>query len=146
MLGDQLDIVYPTIRNKLSSALTAWHPSDRSAKLILLPWRDIFSQASMYSFILKSILPKLKHTLAMELIINPVQQSLDPWHWVMDWQDFLPPAEMLALLDTYFFPKWMQVLASWLNQNPNYNEVTNWYKGWKSVIPPDLLATPQVPI
>ena len=144
ILDDQLDIVYPTIRNKLASALTAWHPSDRSAKEVLKPWRQIFSGASMHSFILKNILPKLEQTMASELVINPVQQNLDPWHWVMDWLDFLPQAATINLLERHFFPKWLQVLASWLNQNPNYNEVTNWYKGWKSVIAKDLLAAPQV--
>lgn len=38
----------------------------------------------------------------------------------------------------------LQVLASWLNHNPNYDEVTRWYKGWKSLIPPDVAAQPQV--
>ena len=143
-LGDQLEIVYPSIRMKLASALTAWHPSDRSAKLILIPWQDIFDKSAMYSFILKNILPKLEQTMAMELIINPIQQNLDPWHWVMEWFEFIPPPAMINLLERHFFPKWLQVLASWLNQNPNYNEVTNWYKGWKSVMPPELLSAPQV--
>ena len=106
ILRDQLEIVYPTIRNKLASALIAWHPSDRSAKLILEPWEDIFDKSSMYSFILKNILPKLEQTMAMELIINPMQQNLDPFHWVMDWQDFLPTPAMINLLERHFFPKW----------------------------------------
>ena len=143
-LDNQLEIVYPTIRNKLASALKAWHPRDSSAKLILLPWKDIFDKASMYSFILKNILPKLEQSLAIDLVINPVNQSLDPWHWIMEWMDFMPPAAMINCLERQFFPKWLQVLASWLNQNPNYNEVKNWYTGWKSVMPRDILEAPQV--
>ncbi len=144
MLGDQLGIVYPTIRNKLASALNAWHPSDRSAKLILLPWKDIFDNKSMNTFILKNILPKLTTVLASELVINPVNQNLDPWGWVMEWKDFLPPAAMINLLERHFFTKWLSVLANWLNTNPNCKEVTDWYKGWKSMIPPELVNTPQV--
>ena len=144
VLDNQLEIVYPTIRNKLASALRAWHPRDSSAKQILLPWKDIFDRAAMYSFILKNILPKLEQSWALDLVINPVDQSLDPWHWIMEWIDFVPPAAMINLLERHFFPKWLQVLASWLNQNPNYNEVTNWYIGWKDQFPRDLLATPQV--
>jgi tuftelin-interacting protein 11 len=144
LLGDQLEIVYPTIRNKLASALTAWHPSDKSAKLIVEPWRDIFTTSSMHSFILKNILPKLEQTIANELIINPQAQDPRPWEWVMDWKDFLPPAAMINLLERHFFPEWHRKLASWLNQNPNYDEVTRWYKGWKSLMPHELLNAPQV--
>ena len=144
ILDNQLEIVYPTIRNKLAAALRAWHPRDSSAKQILLPWKDIFDKAAMYSFILKNILPKLEQSLAMDLVINPMKQSLDPWHWIMEWIDFVPPAAMINLLERHFFPKWLQVLASWLNQNPNYNEVTKWYIGWKDQIPRHLLTAPQV--
>ena len=76
MLDDQLKIVYPTIRNKLGQALKQWHPSDGSAKQVLRPWRDIFTKENMLKFTLKNILPKLEQTMAMELIINPVQQNL----------------------------------------------------------------------
>jgi tuftelin-interacting protein 11 len=38
----------------------------------------------------------------------------------------------------------IQVLAGWLNHSPNYDEVVKWYRGWKSVIPVDVLAAPQV--
>ena len=37
-----------------------------------------------------------------------------------------------------------QVLAGWLNHSPNYDEVVKWYRGWKSLIPIDVLAAPQV--
>lgn len=47
VLGSQLEVVYPTIRHKLSSALTKWHPSDKSARLILLPWKDVFDKVKI---------------------------------------------------------------------------------------------------
>ena len=46
-LGNRLEIFYPTIRNKLANDLNSWHPNDRSAKLILLPWKYVFTRGSM---------------------------------------------------------------------------------------------------
>lgn len=42
LLGDRLEILYVPIRHKLSVALTNWHPSDPSAKLIIEPWIQVF--------------------------------------------------------------------------------------------------------
>jgi tuftelin-interacting protein 11 len=73
---DTLSIsVYPVIRRKLSCALTAWHPSDRSAHLMLKPWQSAFPRGDMDAFLLSNILPKLQTTM-QELIINPHQQHL----------------------------------------------------------------------
>lgn len=39
----------------------------------------------------------------------------------------------------------MQVLAHWLNSpNPNYDEITKWYKGWKTMLPQEVLEHEQV--
>ena len=143
LLGQQLEIVYPTIRNKLASALTGWHPSDRSAKLILMPWKDVFPKGSLQAFVIKNILPKLEQMMH-GMAINPHQQRLEEWNWVMEWIDLLSPQAMSNLLETHFFPRWLQVLATWLNHNPNYDEVTKWYKGWKSMIPSEIIAYPQI--
>ena len=143
-LGQQLEIVYPTIRNKLSTCLTNWHPSDSSAKGILLPWKEVFSKGSLQAFVLKNIMPKLESIMS-KIVVNPGQQKLDEWHWVMEWNDLLPPISLVNLLDTHFFrDKWFPVLSGWLNHNPNYNEVVSWYKGWKSMIPEDILSFPQI--
>lgn len=50
---------------------------------------------------------------------------------------------MIHLMDV-FFDKWQQVLYHWLCSNPNFEEVTNWYLGWKKLLPPELLANEHV--
>ncbi len=145
VVGRQLDIVYPTIRQKLGAALSKWHPSDKSARLILLPWREVFDRGSMQAFLLKNIVPKLGECLAA-MPIDPSNQNMESWRWFSDWSDLVSPAASAALLDKNFFPTWLKVLATWLNHSPNYGEVTTWYQGWKrefSAIP-DLLQHQQV--
>jgi len=142
-LGNRLEIVYPTIRNKLANALNNWHPSDRSAKLILLPWKDVFTRGSMQAFLVRNIVPKLESSIS-GLVINPHNQNLDLWRSVIEWDDFLPPPQLADILAKNFFPRWLQVLAAWLNSNPNYEEVTGWYQGWKGVIPVAVVGLPGV--
>ncbi|GAB6023942.1 Tuftelin-interacting protein 11 [Chamberlinius hualienensis] len=143
VMSNQLEILYPTIRHKLANGLTSWHPSDGSAKRILVPWKGIFPPGTLEAFLIKNVLPKLAFLL-QQFVINPVQQHLEPWQWVMTWEDMIPVSSMVALLEKHFFPKWMQVLCSWLGHNPNYEEISNWYTGWKKMIPPNILAHPTI--
>lgn len=55
----RLEPLYSPIRNKLANALQKWHPSDSSAKLILQPWKEVFSPGSWEAFMIKNIVPKL---------------------------------------------------------------------------------------
>ncbi|XP_076445229.1 tuftelin-interacting protein 11-like [Babylonia areolata] len=142
-MGERLEPLYAPIRHKLASALTSWHPSDVSAKIILEPWVGVFKQGHMDAFLVKNVLPKLSHTLE-EMPITPHQQNLDPWRWVMAWKDIMPIAPMVTILDAKFFPKWLQVLVAWLSNMPNYNEITRWYLGWKAQFPEKLLQYPTV--
>ncbi|CAH1104934.1 unnamed protein product [Psylliodes chrysocephalus] len=135
--------VYPVIQEKLGNALTNWHPSDRSAKLMLQPWQRALSQGAFVAFLLKHIVPKLQICM-QSLAINPHQQHLDAWHWVMDWSDMLSVGNMTLILDKFFFPRWLQTLAVWLNHNPNYTQVTEWYSGWKRMVSDELLNQPSI--
>lgn len=47
-----------------------------------------------------------------ELVVNPHQQHMDPFHWVMDWEGMLSPSSMVGLLDKNFFRKWLQVCGA----------------------------------
>ncbi|KAJ8922726.1 hypothetical protein NQ315_007761 [Exocentrus adspersus] len=135
--------IYPIIQDKLGTALTNWHPSDRSAKLMLQPWQRALSQGVFVAFLLKHIVPKLQVCM-QGLVINPHQQHLDPWNWVMDWKDMLSVPNMTLILDKFFFPRWLQTLAMWLNHNPNYAQVTDWYTGWKRMLSEELLGQPTI--
>ncbi|XP_056130616.1 tuftelin-interacting protein 11 [Lampris incognitus] len=143
LLQSRLEPLYPPIRSKLANALQRWHPSDGSARLILQPWKDVFSPGAWEAFMVKNIIPKLALCLG-ELVINPHQQQMEPFHWVMDWEGMLSPSSLISLLDKNFFPKWLQVLCSWLSNSPNYEEITKWYLGWKTMFSDILLAQPLI--
>ncbi|XP_053726850.1 tuftelin-interacting protein 11 [Synchiropus splendidus] len=143
LLQSRLEPLYPPIRSKLANALQRWHPSDASARLILQPWKDVFTPGAWEAFMVKNIIPKLALCLE-ELVINPHQQQMEQFHWVMDWEGMLSPSSMVSLMDKNFFPKWLEVLFSWLNSSPNYEEITNWYLGWKGMFSDALLTQPLI--
>jgi tuftelin-interacting protein 11 len=143
LMERKLELLYPTIRHKLATALNNWHPSDLSAHKILEPWVQVFSMETMEAFVVRHILPKLAYCV-QTMAINPHNQDIGPFEWVMAWRDMLPAHHYATMLDQHFFPKWMQVLSSWLSNSPNYNEVTKWYSGWKSMLDSALLNEPSV--
>ncbi len=142
-LGTALESVYPSIRHKLSLALSAWHPSDGSAALLLAPWQRAFAAADWEALLTRSIAPKLAEALN-ELVVNPLAQDLEPLNWVLAWHGLLPARVMAGLLDAGFFPRWHAVLRHWLSGAPNFDEVTRWYLGWKGLFPQDLLDQERV--
>ena len=73
--GEKLEPLYAPIRHKIANALTNWHPSDASAKIILEPWHGVFRPGHMSAFLVKNILPKLELEMR-SLAINPHQQYL----------------------------------------------------------------------
>jgi len=144
ILGSKLEeAVYPQIRSKLGVALRAWSPQDRSARAMLTPWQQAFPEEEMQEFLQRHIVPKLQATLG-EFVINPLHQDLELWHQVWEWHELIDPMYTAQLLDRHFFPRWMQVLVVWLNQSPDYAEISRWYTGWKSMLSEALLREPSV--
>ncbi|KAK9812190.1 hypothetical protein WJX73_003418 [Symbiochloris irregularis] len=138
MLGPPLADLYPTIRFKLATALQQWHPSDGSAKELLSPWHSVFDPKDWATLMASSIIPKLAVSLQQELSINPAAQHLAPWHWMAAWAPLLPQSQLVAALESYFFPQWHAVLHHWLSHQPDYDQVTSWYLGWKAMIPKEV--------
>lgn len=135
LMSHRMEPLYQPIRYRLSVALTNWHPRDQSARAILLPWVNVFSQGSMDHLLTRSILPKLAECLQNELVINPSDQKLEPFQWVMAWQDLMPRQAFVEMLDKQFFRKWTTVLHQWLQpvNSPNFEEVIHWYSEWKGL-------------
>ncbi len=52
----------------------------------------------------------------------------------MVWRDMIGVHHYASLLETAFFPKWIQVLSSWLANNPKFEEVTKWYVSARSLV------------
>ena len=66
----------------MRQALLAWQPSDPSALAVLSPWKKVFPAATMDALLVRSVVPKLVQVLRA-LDINPRQQQLEPFQWVM---------------------------------------------------------------
>lgn len=133
ILGHKMhENVYKTICDKLSRAFRAWHPQDRSALAMIKPWKNIFKDEDLQMFLHKNVVPKLEFRMN-EIVFNPLQQDLEIFNQIWEWNELLSPLVMAKILDKYFFPKWMQTLGLWLNQSPNFEEVSRWYSGWKGL-------------
>jgi tuftelin-interacting protein 11 len=137
VLGPRLHELGLVLKPTLLNALTAWHPADQSALALLRPLRPVWDQHAWESLLVRVILPKL--SLAMrEFIINPQQQVIDGFQWVINWHDLVPPHLFIPIFEFEFFPKWFNVLHLWLSTAPNYEEVMRWYLNWKKMFPEQL--------
>ena len=138
LLKSKLSIYYSDIRRKLGLSLLLWQPTDTSAYTIILPWKNVFDKTSMDNFLIRTIIPKL--IIGMKsIVINPGNQEINLFQNIIAWNNVIPTVHMISILCGEFFNKWLRVLINWLMINPDFTEVSEWYSGWKSLFPINLL-------
>jgi tuftelin-interacting protein 11 len=88
--------------------------------------------------LLKYVVPKLAASLRDDFRVNPRQQDMAPLAAVLRWAEpnLIRPSVFAQLLETEFFPKWLDVLHVWLVQpKVSFEEVASWYSFWKGSFP-----------
>lgn len=137
-LGLRVEDVLDEARRKLRSSLRSWVPADGVPKDLNV-WREVYTKADWDAMLLKYIVPKLGSLLREEFRVNPRDQDMEPLKQVLPWSALLRPSIFAQLLETEFFPKWLDILHMWLTQpTVNFGEVAEWYSFWKKTFPEDV--------
>lgn len=95
--------------------------------------------------LLKYVVPKLGTTLRDDFRINPRNQNMEPLQRVLEWVNVIRSSIFSQLIETEFFPKWLDVLHLWLIQpKVSFEEVAQWYSFWKGAFPEEVQNMPGV--
>ncbi|KAI8996414.1 TFP11-domain-containing protein [Trametes punicea] len=143
-VGLRLEEVLGDARRKVKSVLRSWTISDAIPE-DLGAWKEVFDVGDWDSMLLKYVVPKLGSRLRDDFRVNPRQQDMQPLQDVMSWEQLLRPSILSQILETEFFPKWLDVLHIWLIQpNASFEEVWRWYEKWKSTFSENVQNMPGV--
>jgi tuftelin-interacting protein 11 len=127
----------------LATVLQEWNPLDSSANVIIAPWKGVFDDESIGTLLKRSIIPKLA-MMMRSFEVNPRNQDIAPFNAFKAWENVIPIHQLVNMLETDFFPKWHQVLYTWLSSRPNYEEVSQWYWGWKQQFSQNMMSNEKI--
>lgn len=137
MLGNSLECLWAPIRFKLSKCLDRWDPRDHSAYEVLRPWRLVFDPSN-WEPLIEKVLTRLERYIS-EVPVRPDGQDVAPFKDLLMWADLAPASGLAHILEVAFFPQWHAALSEWLRApGCNYEEVLQWYQGWKRLLPEEL--------
>ena len=136
VLGERMDEILEASKRRIRSVLRHWVVKDGIPKELSRWKKDIYSSSEWDKLVIQYIIPKLGVCLREDFKINPANQDMKPFEWVMPWHELVRGSMMAHLLDVEFFPKWLDTLYLWL-VHPGYkpDEVANWFLWWKSQFP-----------
>ena len=155
-VGLRLEDVTDDAQRKIKGVLRAWVadeaiPSDLSAWREVRfkfsdrsggstdPLSEVFDVQGWDSMLLKNIVPKLAAALRNDFRVNPRDQKVDVLHRVLEWAPLMRPSMFSQILETEFFPKWLDILHIWLIQpRVSFEEVARWYSFWKETFPDNV--------
>jgi tuftelin-interacting protein 11 len=100
-------------------------------------WRDALG--TEFDVCLRNhLLPRLARHIREDFVVNPQDQDLTTLEDVLRWKNFFKPNVMGMLLVADFFPKWHEILYIWLTNDPNHEEVGEWFSWWQTQIPAEI--------
>lgn len=136
------EVLVPAARNALSSALSSrsWTVLDAWPAEEVRALRSVLGEAASEKMALQHVMPHLVRAVR-QVVVNPQAQEVDVLVAVLAWTDLLPRLHVECLLLGELFPRWLRVLQAWLAMPSGVlSEVVQWYRGWKALIPGQLLA------
>ncbi|KAJ7210525.1 GC-rich sequence DNA-binding factor-like protein-domain-containing protein [Mycena pura] len=134
-LGLRMEDVVGDARRKVKGVLRSWNVGD-DVPPDLVAWREVFDVSEWDAMLLKYIVPKLGAALREDFRVNPRDQVMTPLTNVLLWAEIIRPSIFSQVLETEFFPKWLDVLHVWLIQpKVSFEEVAQWYSFWKASFP-----------
>ncbi|KJA28197.1 hypothetical protein HYPSUDRAFT_34579 [Hypholoma sublateritium FD-334 SS-4] len=143
-VGLRLEDVVGDARRKIKNLLRSW-TADEPIPADLLAWKGVFDKTEWDNMLLKYVVPKLGVILRNDFRINPRDQKMEPLHHVLNWTSIIRPSIISQILETEFFPKWLDVLHLWLVQpRVSFEEVAQWYSFWKETFPEDIRNLPGI--
>ncbi|ANB15226.1 RNA-binding splicing factor [Sugiyamaella lignohabitans] len=109
----------------------------------LTSWRQLIGEQEMDDLLQLTLVPGLRRYLSQELEINPAEQVLTPLEAVVKkWGRVLSPSITSSILEKEFFPKWLNVLHSWLVEpNAKLEDISSWYQAWSMWFPQSIRDT-----
>ena len=143
-VGLRFEDVMGDVRRKVKNLLRSWI-ANQPIPADLLAWKDIFDLAEWDAMLLKYVVPKLGATLRNDFRVNPRDQKMEFLQRVLAWSNIIRSTIFSQILETEFFPKWLDVLHIWLIQpRVSFEEVAQWYSFWKETFPEDVRSLPGV--
>ncbi|KAM0788473.1 hypothetical protein ACM66B_001606 [Microbotryomycetes sp. NB124-2] len=138
--GDRMEQILDEAKRKVRSWLkSSWRASEGVPQGLDV-WKDAFLSSDWDPLILRHVLPQLGTTLRDKFRVNPRDQDMKPLEAVLAWNPLIRSSMMSQLLETEFFPKWLDALYVWLTSEPNLEQVAEWYSWWKSYFPDEIAA------
>ncbi|KAM6497068.1 GC-rich sequence DNA-binding factor-like domain containing protein [Amanita muscaria] len=143
-LGLRMEDVVGDAKRRVKSILKSWAVG-QDVPISLTAWKGMFETGDWDTMLLKYVVPKLGATLRDDLRINPRDQKMEPLQQVLLWADAIRPSIFSQLLESEFFPKWLDILHIWLIQpSVSLEEVAQWYSFWKGSFPESVQSIPGV--
>lgn len=108
-------------------------------------WREVIQASEWDNLILQYIVPQLAAQLREDFVVNPREQDLTPLTSVLAWRKLLRDSTLSQILESEFFPKYLDTLHTWLSSpGVNFEQVAEWYTWWKKEVFGPLQSLPGV--